>query len=131
MTGPRPSRTLYIVLAALLILLPLLAVLQYRWIGEVSQADRRRLEEHLSQSGMRFAADFNRELGRVVMTFQEPISLDWPELPQWFLQQYEESAIAYPGLVKRVLLAIRTDAGLTLQQFNSETGSFKAGITGR
>ncbi len=126
MRGSRPSRTIYIVLGVLLVLLPLLAVLQYRWIGEVSQADRRRLEEHLNQAGMQFVADFNRELGRVLTTFQVRNPPDSPDLAPWFLQQSEEAAASYPSLIKRVFLMRRTEGGLTLQQFNPQAGELES-----
>src|SRR5207248_2123730 len=121
MTTPRPSRTLYIVLAALLVLLPLLAILQYRWIGEVSQAERRQLQEHLNQAGTQFVADFDRELNRVLTTFQIRDSLDSMDLPQWFAQQYDDSIATYPSLVRRVFLARRTDSGMNLLRFDPQS----------
>src|SRR3954471_14334549 len=84
MSSSRRSRTLYIVLVALLVLVPLVAVLQYQWIGEVSQAERRQLQEHLNQAGIQFANDFDRELMRVLTTFQMRGSLDRPDLAGWF-----------------------------------------------
>ena len=103
----------------MLILLPLLAVLQYRWIGEVSRAERQRVEEHLNQSGFQFASDFNREWGVAVTTFMMQLPPEAPELAEWFVQQREESAAAYPGLVQRVFFAQRNETGVTLQQFNA------------
>ena len=54
----------------LLILLPTLAVLQYRWIGEVSAAERDRLESSLRVASDRFAADFDAELAKLSNAFQ-------------------------------------------------------------
>ncbi len=58
-----------IVVAALL-LLPLLATLQYRWIGQVSQAEREHLEADLRSSSMRFAEDFSRTLLRALLALE-------------------------------------------------------------
>ncbi len=65
----RPSLMLLLVIA-LLVLLPLLAVLQYRWLGEVSAADRERRQANLKTSAERFCADFDRELTGVYLQLQ-------------------------------------------------------------
>ncbi len=56
--------------AFLLILLPILAVLQYRWIGEVSTAERTRLESSLRMASERLSSDFAGEIGRLASVFQ-------------------------------------------------------------
>src|SRR5215211_1991240 len=65
----KPSLMLLLV-AALLVLLPLLAVLQYRWLGEVSTADRERRLANLKTSADRFCADFDRELTGAYLQLQ-------------------------------------------------------------
>ena len=51
----RPRSWISILLiGTLLILLPLLAYLQYRWIGQVSAAEQTRLEESLDMARRRF-----------------------------------------------------------------------------
>jgi len=50
-----------LLVATLLVLLPLLAVLQYRWLGEVSAGERERMQANLRTSADRFCADFDRE----------------------------------------------------------------------
>src|SRR5262245_35901795 len=118
MTAPRPSKALYIVIAALLVLLPLLAVLQYQWIGEVSQADRRQLQERLEQAGMQFANDFDRELMRTLTSLQIRIPLDRPDLPDWFAQHYEDATSTYSNLIRRTFVVRRANAGLELLRFD-------------
>ncbi|MFN2513807.1 MAG: sensor histidine kinase [Pyrinomonadaceae bacterium] len=66
--GNRPSRML-IVLVALSALLPVLAALQYYWLGQVSQGASERLESTLRTSATQFRHDFNRELIRAYLTF--------------------------------------------------------------
>ena len=46
-------------------LLVVLAWLQYRWLGQVSEAERARMQTTLSAGAARFTQDFDRELGRV------------------------------------------------------------------
>jgi signal transduction histidine kinase len=47
-----------------------LAVLQYRWIGQVSEADRDRLQQSLRTAVGRFSDDFDGELERLVQVVQ-------------------------------------------------------------
>src|SRR5690242_7408662 len=65
----RPSLMLFLV-ATLPVLLPLLAVLQYRWLGEVSAGERERMQANLRTSADRFCADFDRELTNVYAQLQ-------------------------------------------------------------
>ena len=53
----RPSG-LTILTAALLVLLPALAVLQYRWVGQVSAAERDRMERNLRVGAYQFRQTF-------------------------------------------------------------------------
>jgi len=64
------AKSSLILVGLLLILLPVLAVLQYRWIGEVSAAERDRLESSLRVASERFAVDFNSEFSRLANAFQ-------------------------------------------------------------
>ncbi|MEX2303932.1 MAG: HAMP domain-containing sensor histidine kinase [Bryobacterales bacterium] len=50
------------VLAALTVSLVVLALLQYRWISQVSDADRERIQAGLENSVRQFRQEFNREL---------------------------------------------------------------------
>src|SRR5436853_4622007 len=64
------AKSSLLLVGLLLILLPVLAVLQYRWIGEVSAAERDRLESSLRVSSDRFATDFDAEFSRLANAFQ-------------------------------------------------------------
>ncbi len=46
-----------------------LAVLQWRWIGEVSAMERQRMLASLQSAGARFAEDFDREVARAAIYF--------------------------------------------------------------
>jgi len=64
----KPSMT--VLIGLLLILLPLLAVLQYRWLTEVSQGERVQMQLHLHAAAEQFTSDFDRELTRAFLVFQ-------------------------------------------------------------
>ena len=62
------------VLLALAVILVLLAVLQYRWSGQVSEAEREHMQKGLNTATRQFQEEFYREIVRVCATFQmEPV----------------------------------------------------------
>src|SRR5947199_59033 len=88
------ARSSLILVGLLLILLPVLAVLQYRWIGEVSAAERDRLESSLRVSSDRFATDFDAELARLANAFQ--IRDGFPETVMPIEERYQAWSEANP-----------------------------------
>src|SRR5438105_12877940 len=99
----RPKSSVVLV-GLLLVLLPTLAILQYRWIGEVSAAERDRLESSLRAASDRFASDFDGELARISTAFQ--IRDGFPEDGSAVLERYQswsESA-SYPRLIRSISL---------------------------
>src|SRR5438105_14455441 len=104
MSHPKSS---VLLVGLLLILLPTLAILQFRWIGEVSAAERERMESGLRAASDRFASDFDGELARVSAAFQ--IRTGFPEDAKAVLERYQswsESA-AYPRMIRSIAL-VRT-----------------------
>jgi len=66
MPGLKKLTTLELVFgAALCVVLIALAVLQYQWIGQVSEAERHRLQMNVHDSAERFMQDFDGELERL------------------------------------------------------------------
>lgn len=59
-------------IGALLVLLPVLAVLQYRWIGQISAAEQQRLRQNLQVASTRLAFDISSELRRIGTGLQGP-----------------------------------------------------------
>jgi len=53
-----------------LLLVPALAWLQYRWVGQVSEAERERMQRTLRTSAAQFATAFDGELSRAVFGLQ-------------------------------------------------------------
>ena len=56
--------------AAMLALIAVLATLQYRWLGQISAAERERMRATLNTRAAGFAHDLDRELTRAYLTFQ-------------------------------------------------------------
>ena len=49
-----------------------LAVLQYRWTGQISEAERERMRASLNSSVRRFAEELDDEIARVLRSFRFP-----------------------------------------------------------
>jgi signal transduction histidine kinase len=107
--------------AALLALLPLLAALQYRWLGQVSASERERMQMNLRTAAMRFSHDFDRELTRAYRLFQMDASAwreqSWEELAQCY-DRWMTTA-PYPRLVSDVFIVVQEEGGRSrLLRFN-------------
>src|ERR1044071_626028 len=99
----KPSLMLILV-AALIALLPLLAVLQFRWLGEVSLAERERMQASLQTAVSNFAQDFDRELTRAYMSFQMDARVLHDKAWNEYGKRYDtwRLATSYPQLVTGV-----------------------------
>lgn len=64
----------YSFLGVMVVALVSLAVLQYRWLGSVSDAEKERLEENLSAASENFVADFNEVFSELGQTFRVQVS---------------------------------------------------------
>jgi len=62
-----------VLVGAFLALLPLFAVMQYRWLGEVSNGERERMKNNLQVSAEQFCREFDRELTQAYLNFQPAV----------------------------------------------------------
>src|SRR5260221_3130948 len=68
---------MFAIAAALLGLILLLATLQYKWLGQISGAEREHMTVNLNTRAAAFAQDFDRELTRAYLLFQlDPMPQD-------------------------------------------------------
>jgi signal transduction histidine kinase len=92
--------------ALLVLLLAVLATLQYHWSGEVSAMERHRLRFSLFSAGARFTEDFDREVSRIFIFFHpEPGGLATDRLDR-ISSQYDRwmAEAPYPHLVRDIFL---------------------------
>jgi signal transduction histidine kinase len=97
----------------LLILLPVLAVFQYRWIGEVSAAERDRLESSLRVASDRFAADFDGEFSRLAGVFQIRDGFPETAIPVTERFQTWSETNPYPQIIRGIYLLKNRPEGHT------------------
>ena len=60
-----------LLLAAVIILLPVVATLQYRWLGRVADAEQARMQAVLRSAVAQFSDTFDREITRAYSVFQQ------------------------------------------------------------
>jgi signal transduction histidine kinase len=114
-------------LGALLVLCGVLGVLQYRWIGEVSRAERERLGRSLQASLGRLSQDFNSEISTACAALlpngpppeQEPREEDYAtRYARW------KEASRHGQLFRRIALVVAQGDRLVLRNLDLERGVF-------
>ena len=113
---------MFVVAAALLGLIALLATLQYRWLGRISDAERDGMKATLNTRASAFAQDFDSELTRAYLLFQvEPMPPDG-NVAARMAARYDrwQGTARYPRLIKDVYLTAG-DVEQPLQRFNPGT----------
>lgn len=92
--------------AVMLVVLAALATFQYRWLGEVSEAERERMRAGLHTRAADFTQEFDRELTHIYLAFHfEPDVLDQdPASAVAAGLAKAQASAAVPGLIKDVFL---------------------------
>jgi len=101
------ERSQLAVAALLLLLLPLLAALQYHWLGELSTRDQEQRQAALRADATRFSQDFNQEITRAYAAFFSVAVSPEDEKLSALAESYERwrETAAFPRFVKEILVA--------------------------
>jgi signal transduction histidine kinase len=101
------------------VLVAVLATLQYHWLGQVSQAERKQLQESLRGQAQDFADAFDVEILWIEMAFQAagPIRPDDAEGLARAYDTWRDKA-KYPQIVRAVYLADVSSSEPSLAQLN-------------
>ena len=112
--------------AVLLGLLVVLAALQYKWLGQISDREREHLHMRLESDTKRFAEDFNREIQNAYFNFQLPSKSwraeNWEEFNKRY--QFWGEKTAYKGLIKDFYF-VELGTEEKLVHYNKEKGVFE------
>jgi two-component system, OmpR family, sensor histidine kinase SenX3 len=118
----------FIVTAVMMLLLPLFAVLQYSWLGQLSASNSEQMKMHMQSVATRFSQDFDQEITRTYaafMSFQEMKSEDRLKAYVSNYDRWNKSS-SHPGLVKAVFLALTDERRqLHLYKLDSEARKFE------
>jgi signal transduction histidine kinase len=120
----RPSGAT-LVTGALLVLLPALAVLQYRWVGQVSTAERERMQRNLRNAAAQFREGFDGEIVRAVISLQVGPQTAQEGASDRYTDRYDTwlNTAAHPQVVADIFL-LDDDHGLRLRRWNADSHTF-------
>lgn len=124
MTLKRPSGPT-LVTSALLVLLPALAVLQYRWVGQVSTAERERMQRNIRTAAAQFREGFDTEIVRAVLSLQVGPQTAQEGASDRYSDRYDMwlNTAAHPQVVAQIFL-LDDQKGLRLRRWNADTHVF-------
>lgn len=107
-------------------LVVLLAAMQYRWLGQVSEAEREQLQTSLSQRAREFADDFDGEITRLYLALQsptDPLSGQSPAALAGALEAWRASA-RFSQIVGAIYIAEPEGAGYSLRPYDQAGRAF-------
>src|SRR3989442_9591328 len=121
--------SLMVVAAALVVLLAALATLQYRWLADVSQAERDRMRAGLQSRAADFSEAFDRELSRTYVAFHvdgEALGADPARVLADAYARWQSSASA-PALIDTIYLLEAGNApAWSLRRFDPTRSALEA-----
>ena len=115
-----------VIAGGLLGLIALLATLQYKWLGQISGAERERMKATLNARATTYAQDVDRELTRAYLLFQfEAIQPD-QGIAAGIAARFDrwQATARFPRMVKDIYLVPPPDASNQapgLQRYNAAT----------
>ena len=121
----RPSGTT-LVTCALLVLLPALAVLQYRWVGQVSVAERERMQRNVRNAAGQFREAFDGELARAFFLLQVGPQTAREGTSEQYSNRYSTwlNTAAHPQIVASIFVVDAEGPTLRLRRWNEVTHTF-------
>ena len=107
----------------LMLLVVLLGALQYRWLGQVSEAERTQLQRTLAQRANEFAAEFDREISTAYSTLAiDGVALEtdpWSAIAE--RHDAWKARAMFPAIVRALYLARSAEGAHTLAKWPPET----------
>lgn len=104
-----------VLVGIVMLLVPALAWMQYQWLGQLSNAERERMQRTLRTAAAQFATEFDTELSRTLISLQVDGSVARDHNWAAYAQRYSTwvNSASEPRLVKDVWL-VDTVPGTTL-----------------
>jgi signal transduction histidine kinase len=122
---------LSLLVAAMIVLLPVLAALQYRWLGQLSDAERERMQRTLRAETEDFTKQVDLELARAIVGLQIDAATVHEQAWQRYAEKYAAwAATSQADVVAEVLLVDAPDAAgvsdpLRLRRWNAAAAAFE------
>ena len=118
-----------VLLGAVIILLPIAAALQYRWLGRVSEAEHERMRAVLRSAASQFGESFDREITRAYALFQHQGGSDFAQIPGQYALRLDEwrASAAYPEMLRDIFVVTADPAGATqLMRYDEAARRFQS-----
>jgi len=111
-----------VMVGLIMLLVPALAYMQYQWLGQLSTAERERMQRTLRTAAAQFAMEFDTELSRALVGLQVDGATIRDENWTGYAQRYSAwtNSTTEPRLVREVLL-VDTLPGTELPTIGSQT----------
>jgi signal transduction histidine kinase len=121
----RPSG-LTLLTCALFVLLPALAVLQYRWIGQVSVAAHERMRQNLRNAAQQFRDTLEGEVARALLSLQAGPLTARDGSSERYSDRYDTwiNTTLHAGIVANIYLVDTDGDQLRLRHWNGSTHTF-------
>jgi signal transduction histidine kinase len=125
-TLPRPSG-LTLLTGALLVLLPALAVLQYIWAGQVSEAERERMQRNLRNAALQFREAFDVEIARTILSLQVGPVTARDGSSEQYTDRYEAwlDTSEHPRLVSDIYVVDADGPDVRIRRFDPQGHTFE------
>lgn len=122
------QRLPFAIAALLLVLLALLATLQWHWSGEVSDLERQRMRSSLLTAASRFSDDVDREVTRAFFLFRTEPGETEEERIERILRQHErwQAEAPYPRMIREVFIVRSSAEESKLEILRLAEGRFEA-----
>jgi signal transduction histidine kinase len=119
---------MFILIVAMLALLPTLAVLQYRWVGRVSLSEQERMQASLRAGLDKFKQDFDREITRAFLSLQPDSPAPTDEMLSNYGERFDRwfATAPHPRIVADVFWATQNEKGaMSLKRFDRQGQRFE------
>ena len=109
-------------------LLPTLAVLQYRWAGQLSDAERERMQRNMRNAAAQFRDAFDHEIGRALVGLQVDGAIVRDQAWDRYAERYAAWAgtAANPAIVASVFLIDDQAGHVRLRRWNAGARMFES-----
>ena len=120
--GKRGVSAVTILVGVVMLLVPTLAWMQYQWLGQLSTAERERMQRTLRTAAAQFATEFDTELSRTLVSLQIDAQTLGDQNWTAYAQRYSmwASSVSEPRLVRDVWL-VDTKPGTVLPPLDGQT----------
>ncbi len=124
----RRAPVLWLFMGLLVVLVCVLAVLQYKWIGEISANEQKKRQDDLQTAANKLSSAFNAELSASAAalqpTEQQVQEMGRQKAYETRYSQWHASA-PHPRLFRRIAVVAEENDQLGISMFNADTGALE------